>query len=99
MAKRERPPTPRTFVYRGGTRVAGTVLACDAPSGGDLLFLSNALGHLGGGEPSPRSRTPRAQILATTETLALLGPAGERLRGRALTIGYGRPFGLGSLRL
>ena len=99
MAKRPSQPRPRTFVYRGGTRVAGSVLACDASSGGDLLFLSNALGHLGGGEARPRARAPRAQILATAETLALLGPEGDRLRSRALTIGYGRPFGLGTLRL
>jgi len=60
MAKRPSQPRPRTFVYRGGTRVAGSVLACDASSGGDLLFLSNALGHLGGGEARPRARAPRA---------------------------------------
>lgn len=99
MAKRESQPRPRTFVFRGGTRVAGTVLACDASSGGDLLFLSNALGHLGGSEQRPRTRTPRAQILASSETLSLMGPEGDRLRPRALTIGYGRPFGLGTLRL
>ena len=99
MAKRPSHPRPRTFIFRGGTRVAGTVLACDASNGGDLLFLSNALGDLGGGEPRPRARSPRAQILVTAETLALLGPEGDRLRPRALTIGYGRPFGLGTLRL
>ncbi|HEX2657889.1 MAG TPA: hypothetical protein VHU40_06440 [Polyangia bacterium] len=99
MARRPAQPRPRTFVYRGGARVAGTVLACDASSGGDLLFVSNALGHLGGGETRPRTKALRAQILATPETLALLGAEGDRLRSRALTIGYGRPFGLGTLRL
>ena len=90
----------RTFVYRGGVRIAGTVLACDASAGGDLVFLSHA--------PSPGTRdrrTSRAlgggrrQILATEQTLALLGPAGERLRPHALAAAYGRPFHLGKLRL
>ncbi len=90
----------RAFVYRGGVRVAGTVLACDASTGGDLVFLSHA--------PSPGARdrrTSRAlgggrrQILATEQTLALLGPAGERLRPHALAAAYGRPFHLGKLRL
>jgi putative mRNA 3-end processing factor len=103
MARRERAPRSRTFVYRGGTRIAGTVIACDASSGGDLLFLSNGLGQLDVGTPRARSggagRAARAQILTTPETLAIMGAAGERLRPRALTVGYGRPFGLGSLRL
>lgn len=90
----------RAFVYRGGVRVAGTVLACDAAAGGDLVFLSHA--------PAPGARGKRAlppiggarrQILATELTLALLGPAGERLRHHALAVGYGRPFHLGKLRL
>src|SRR5262245_5772124 len=95
------PPTQqRAFVYRGGVRVAGTVLACDpAIGGGDLVFLSHA--------PSPGMRGRRAsptiggrrQILATEQTLALLGPAGERLRQHALAAVYGRPFHLGKLRL
>ena len=96
----DQTPTKRAFVYRGGIRVAGTVLACDASSGGDLVFLSHA--------PSPGARdrrTSRAlgggrrQILATEQTLALLGPAGERLRPHALAAAYGRPFHLGKMRL
>lgn len=103
MARRERAPRSRTFIYRGGTRIAGTVIACDATSGGDLLFLSNGLGQLDVGTRRARGagagRAPRAQILTTPETLAIMGAAGERLRSRALTVAYGRPFGLGSLRL
>jgi hypothetical protein len=49
-----------------------------------------ALPRLGGG---------RRQVLTTELTLALLGPAGERLKTHALPAGYGRPFGLGDLRL
>jgi len=94
------PKTRRAFVYRAGVRVAGTVLACDAAAGGDLVFLSHAavvgarrrraLPRVGGG---------RRQILTTEATLVLLGPFGERLRAQALVTPYGRPFTLGELRL
>jgi len=90
----------RSFVYRGGVRLAGTVVACDAATGSDLVFLSHApalgargrraLPHLGSGS---------RQILATDVTLALLGPAGERMRRHALVAAPGRPFSLGELRL
>jgi len=96
MATSVRKAPPRAFVYRSGTRISGTVVACDAQGGGDLIFLSNASGLVG---EAARVRAARAQVLTTPETLALLGPAGQRLRARALTIGYGRPFGLGSLRV
>ena len=76
----------RAFVHRGGgVRIAGTVIACDAAAGTDLVFLSHApalgvharraLPRLGGG---------RRQLLATEQTLALLGPVGERLKAHAL---------------
>jgi putative mRNA 3-end processing factor len=90
----------RAFVYRAGVRIAGTVVACDAAAGGDLVFLSHAavfgahrrraLPRVGGG---------RRQILTTEATLRLLGPVGERLRARALLAPFGRPFALGDLRL
>lgn len=96
MATSPRKAPPRAFVYRSGTRISGTVVACDAQGGGDLIFLSNASGLVG---EAARLRTARAQVLTTPETLALMGPAGQRLRARALTIGYGRPFGLGTLRV
>jgi len=91
----------RAFVHRGGgVRLAGTVIACDATIGTELMFLSHApafgvharrdLPRLGGG---------RRQVLTTELTLALLGPAGERLKAHALPAGYGRPFSLGDLRL
>jgi len=104
MARRERAPRSRTFIYRRGTRIADTVIACDATAGGDLLFLSNGLDPQDG-ESGRRSAGPvgkaraRGQILTTPETLALMGEAGARLRQRTLTVGYGRPFGLGTLRL
>jgi hypothetical protein len=89
----------RTFIYRAGVRVVGTVLACDATAGGDLIFVSRAPGLDGrddGALPRPRGR---GQILTTELTLALAGAAGERLRRHALVAAVGRPFALGPLRL
>jgi hypothetical protein len=94
------PKTRRAFVYRAGVRLAGTVLACDAAAGGDLVFLSHAavLGARGR-RALPRVGGGRRQILTTEATLGLLGSVGERLRGQALVTPYGRPFALGELRL
>src|SRR5665213_3668564 len=36
------PKSSRAFVYRAGVRIAGTVVACDASAGSDLVFLSHA---------------------------------------------------------
>jgi putative mRNA 3-end processing factor len=90
----------RAFVYRAGVRVHGTILACDASAGSDLIFLSRG-GALDAkaARALPRARHGRRRILTTETTLALLGPAGERLRGGALVAGFGRPFVLGDLRL
>src|SRR5688572_1233275 len=86
---------PRAFMYRGGVRIVGTVLSCDASTGTDLVFMSHA--------PMLSSRERRARIgsvggrrrlLATELTLALLGR-----REAALTAAPGRPFSLGGLRL
>jgi putative mRNA 3-end processing factor len=94
------PKTRRAFVYRAGVRLAGTVLACDAAAGGDLVFLSHAA-VLGARRRRalPRVGGGRRQILTTEATLALLGPFGDRLRAQALVTAYGRPFALGELRL
>jgi hypothetical protein len=88
------------FLYRAGVRVAGTVVACDAAAGGDLVFLSHAavLGARGR-RALPHVGGSRRQILATEATLALLGPFGERLRAQTLVVLFGRPFALGDLRL
>jgi putative mRNA 3-end processing factor len=99
MAKRERSTRARTFVFRGGVRIAGTVIACDASAGGDLLFLSNARARDRETRRRPHANKGRGQILTTPETLALMGPDGDRLRTRALLVGCGRPFALGGLRL
>jgi Cft2 family RNA processing exonuclease len=91
---------PRAFTYRAGVRLAGTVVACDATAGSDLIFLSHAraLGPRAA-RALPRARAGKRQVLATELTLALLGAAGERLRPCALLAPLGRPFGLGLLRL
>ena len=90
----------RTFSYRAGVRVRGSVLACDATGGSDLIFLSHADvvdGHAA--RRLPRARAGRRRILTTDATLALSGAAGERLRPHALVAAYGRPFNLGDMRL
>jgi putative mRNA 3-end processing factor len=88
------------FLYRAGVRLAGTVVACDAAAGGDLVFLSHAsvLGARGR-RALPHVGGSRRQILATEATLTLLGPFGERLRAQTLVVPFGRPFALGDLRL
>jgi putative mRNA 3-end processing factor len=90
----------RAFIYRAGVRLAGTVVACDAAAGADLVFLSHAavLGARGR-RALPRVGGSRRQILATEATLSLLGPFGDRLRAQALVVPFGRPFALGELRL
>lgn len=102
MISRQRSEGARSFVFRGGTRISGTVIACDATSGGELLFLSNAA-NARALSPShsrkARTRGTRTQILTTTETLTLSGAEGDRLRARALVVAVGRPFSLGALRL
>ena len=96
------PPTRlRAFAYRAGVRIVGTVVACDAATGGRLIFLSHAEAL---GSRARRGAAPRAQPAPPDPgrprpTLALLGPAGERLRPHALVAGLGRPFVLGELRL
>src|SRR4051812_5266091 len=97
----------RAFIYRGGglhraggVRIAGTVIACDAAAATELVFLSHAptLGAQAR-RALPRIGGARRQVLATEVTLALLGSAGARLEAHALPASYGRPFGLGDLRL
>src|SRR3954470_24944658 len=91
----------RAFVHRGGgVRIDGTVLACDAAAGTDLMFLSHApaLG-IHTRRALPNVGRGRRQVLTTEVTLALLGAVGDRLKAHALPAGYGRPFSLGDLRV
>jgi putative mRNA 3-end processing factor len=91
----------RAFEFHaGGVRVAGTIVACDTATGGDLILVSRAIGLGQRVRPTlPRAVAARRQILVTETTLALLGAAGDRLRPQALVAAFGRPFALGSLRV
>jgi putative mRNA 3-end processing factor len=90
----------RAFTYRAGVRLSGTVVACDASAGSDLIFLSHARAlDARGTRALPRPRAGKRQLLTTETTLALLGGAGERLRPHALLASAGKPFTLGPLRL
>ncbi|HVZ71893.1 MAG TPA: hypothetical protein VHJ20_05900 [Polyangia bacterium] len=78
----------------------GTIVACDASAGSDVIFLSQASAlDARAFRALPRARHGRHRILTTETTLARLGAAGERLRPHALLAGFGRPFALGELRL
>jgi putative mRNA 3-end processing factor len=101
MPRRRSKPPARAFVHRAGVRIAGTHLTCDsAGSAEDLVFLSHAqaVGALGP-RRFPLRRAGRQELLATDQTLALLGPAGQTLRKHALPAPLGRPFVLGGLRV
>jgi Cft2 family RNA processing exonuclease len=90
----------RAFTYRAGIRLRGTIVACDATAGSDLIFVSHARAlESRAAHALPRARAGRRQVLTTELTLALLGAPGERLRPCALLAPLGRPFGLGTLRL
>ncbi len=88
----------RAFVYRGGVRVAGTVLSCDSAAGGELVFLSHApTPGAKGRRALPRVGSGRRRLLATEATLKLLGL--DPSNTHALVAVPGRPFSLGGLRL
>jgi hypothetical protein len=91
----------RGFAHRGGgVRIADTIVACDAAMGTELVFLSHAPAFgVHARRALPGLGGVRRQLLTTETTLALLGPAGDRLKAHALPAGYGRPFSLGDLRL
>src|SRR5215212_8809017 len=101
MARRKPVTPPRAFSHRAGVRVTGSHITCDAAgSAEDLVFLSHAqaIGALGT-RRFPLRRAGRQELLATDQTLALLGPAGLSLRKHALPAPFGRPFVLGGLRV
>ena len=80
-----RSETERAFRFARGVRLVGTNIACDSRGGGaELGFLSHAqaLGALT--PPRPVIGSGRQELLVTEATLALLGPAGARLRRHRL---------------
>jgi hypothetical protein len=93
--------TPHAFVYRAGIGLEGTHITCDASGfASDLVFVSHAHA-LGAAGPAKLAgeRAGRRQIVATEQTLRLLGDAGDRLRSRTLPAAFGRPFNLGGQRI
>src|SRR4051812_41740664 len=101
MARRKSTAPARAFSHRAGVRISGTHITCDAVgSAEDLVFLSHAqaVGALGP-RRLPLRRAGRQELLATDQTLALLGPGGQTLRKHALPAPFGRPFVLGDLRV
>ena len=85
------PAADQPVLWRGGVHIGGTPIWCDARRARELCFVSRA-------DRVPAS--PHGQIIATSETLALLSRQG---RGPAaaseLAVPTGRPFSLGTLRL
>jgi hypothetical protein len=100
LRSKQRPPS-HAFVYRAGIGLDGTHITCDATGfASDLVFVSHAHA-LGPGGPAKLAgeRAGRRQIVATEQTLRLLGEAGDRLRSRTLPAAFGRPFNLGGQRI
>ncbi|MCG8417761.1 MAG: hypothetical protein MJE77_07435 [Proteobacteria bacterium] len=73
--------------WHDGVHIRGTPIWCDALRARDVCFVSSA-------HTVPNSK--HGQLLATAETLALLGEAPGNTR---LAVPYGRPFSLGKVRL
>jgi hypothetical protein len=85
------PAADRPVVWRGGVHIGGTPIWCDARRARELCFVSRA-------DRVPPSH--HGQIIATSETLALLSRQGKRHDAASeLAVPPGRPFSLGTLRL
>lgn len=86
MAARANTQAPIT--WRDGIHIAGTAIWCDALRTRDICFVSSA---------HAIANARHGQFIATAPTLALLDPSGAR--GSHLSVPYGRPFTLGTVRL
>ncbi|HWN71727.1 MAG TPA: hypothetical protein VNM90_29015, partial [Haliangium sp.] len=83
-------PVPELAVeWRSGIHLRGTSIWCDARRPRDVCFASCA--HAAGA-------SRHGQLIGTAATLALLGPDAAPDSAR-LSVPYGRPFTLGSIRL
>jgi putative mRNA 3-end processing factor len=83
-------PAPELAVeWRSGIHLRGTSIWCDARRPRDVCFASCA--HAAGA-------SRHGQLIATAATLALLGPDAAADSAR-LSVPYGQPFTLGSIRL
>jgi putative mRNA 3-end processing factor len=83
--------TPEPVMWRDGTHISGTSIWCDARRARDVCFVSCS-------HAVPVSR--HGQLIATEPTLAMLARSAHcgQLETR-LSVPYGRPFTLGTLRL
>ncbi len=88
MRRRPRPVAPSCVSWRDGVHLAGTAIWCDARRARAIGFASSA--DLLGRQP-----VGNGQLIATAETLALLGAGGDA----HLPVPLGRPFTLGTVRL
>jgi len=85
------PAADQPVVWRGGVHIAGTPIWCDARRARELCFASRA-------DRVPGTR--HSQLIATSETLALLPSRAHRSAAASeLAVPVGRPFTLGTLRL
>jgi putative mRNA 3-end processing factor len=83
-------PAPELAVeWRSGIHLCGTSIWCDARRPRDVCFASCA--HAAGA-------ARHGQLIGTAATLALLGPDAAAGSAR-LSVPYGQPFTLGSIRL
>src|SRR5688572_15918157 len=76
--------------WRDGVHITGTSIWCDARRARDVCFVS---------APDRIVRASHGQLIATRETLVMLGPAADDARSAHLAVPYGRPFTLGAVRL
>jgi len=87
----------RAFTFAAGVRATDVNIACDGLGlASDLVFLSHA------NALPPRARLAglgRRELLATEQTLRMLGETGSTLRARMLPAAFGRPFNLGPCRI
>src|SRR4051812_1616684 len=86
MRRRPRPAVASCVSWRDGVHLAGTAIWCDARRTRAVCFASSA---------DARERPGHGQLIATAETLALLGASG----GAHLAVPWRRPFTLGTVRL
>ena len=85
MRQRRRPVAASAVSWRDGIHVAGTAIWCDARRARAVCFASSA---------DRLQRPGHGQLIATAETLALVG-AGDA----HLAVPFRRPFTLGTVRL
>jgi len=94
MARRQKldvSDSPEPVTWRDGTHISGTSIWCDARRARDVCFVSSS-------HAVPVSR--HGQLIGTEPTLAMLARSEYSSQAESrLSVPYGRPFTLGTLRL